>query len=48
MGSNVAALLLLKARMKHMAQVFREVELANTSHWSQTDIQTQSQTTVGC
>lgn len=31
MGSNVIVLLLIKARLKHVTQVFREVELANTS-----------------
>lgn len=43
MGSNVTVLLLVKATMTHMAQVFQEVDLANTSLWSQIDIQIQSQ-----
>lgn len=42
MGGNVTALLLVKAGMKHMARVFQEVALADTSLWSQTDIQIQS------
>lgn len=48
MESNVTALLLIKAKMKHMAQVFRAVDLANTLFWSQIDIQTQSQASMGC
>lgn len=47
MGSNVTALLLIKARMNHMAQVLREVELANTSLWSRIDVETQSQANMG-
>lgn len=43
MGNNMTVLLLVKARMTHMAQVFWEVDLANTSHWSQIDTQIQSQ-----
>lgn len=47
MGSRVTALLLIKASMKHLAQVFRAVDLANTSHWCQIDMQTQSQADMG-
>lgn len=46
-GSSVTALLLIKASMKHLAQVFRAVDLANTSHWCQIDMQTQSQADMG-
>lgn len=47
MGSNTTALSLIKAMRKHLAQVFRAVDLANISLWCQRDIPTEAQADMG-
>lgn len=51
MGSNVKALLLVKAKTKHAIRGFSKVRLAETLLWSQMDdrrTDTHTQSCMGC